>query len=127
MRFSKELVHKKMHHNIFYVIQPAFLYLNEHIKDRRILSLAINHLKTRGNALRNRAVDEYEFYEKESSEALFVYLRGIISFTADLAYREAYTALKLRTENWEELAKQLKSDLDVRLSECLELLKEEIK
>ena len=126
MQLHKDHLHKKIHHYIFSVIQPSFTYANEYIKDQNIKKIVINNLKTRGNSQRNRAVDEYQYYEAESRESLLKFIKGILSFISDIAYTELYTALKGRVENFDEIVAQLKEDLNKRLIEDFKMLEGEI-
>lgn len=126
MGLNREHLHKKLHHYIFSVIQPAFSYANEYIKDEKLRKVVINNLKTRGNSQRNRAVDEYEYYMAISKEDLLKFLKGILIFISDIAYNELYTVLKLRIDNWEEVCKKAKEELDKRLNEDIKMLEGEI-
>ena len=121
---NKEHLHKKFHHLVFSVSSPAFSAINANVKDEKIKSIAIGHLKTRGNAQRNRAVDEYEFYK--TREELVVFLCGILKFVSDMAYTEAYTAIKERVTGWEKIVAELKEELQSRLNENQMITQEEI-
>jgi predicted amino acid racemase len=122
---NKEHLHKKLHHLVFSVSAPSFSAINAHVKDEKIKNIAIGHLKTRGNAQRNRAVDEYEFYK--TREELVVFLSGILKFASEMAYTEAYTAISGRVDKWEEIVAELKAELTERLEENKMILLEEIK
>ena len=88
--------------------------------------MVINHLKTRGNSQRNRAVDEYEYYSEESKEALIKFLSGILRHISEMAFNEVHTAIKTRVEDSEEILKNLKSEMDKRLEDDIKMLEGEV-